>query len=225
MIKDGYNRRVKWAAQVRVDALNRDLLKLMKEAGCIHLECGFETASDRLLKDVSKKTSLQKNREIVTLIKSSGIRCFAYIIAGLPGESEEEFQASVEFIKTSGVDAVSMSKFVPYPGSVLYNALTQRGVLQRRFWEQGWEGYNNMNFSAMPDERAKALYNQTLKKIIKPINLRDRMIHTSLWQVIKNTSFRELVSRVFNAPLSLPRFLFNWIKTRRLETTQSLPPR
>lgn len=221
MIKDGYNRRVKWAAQVRVDALNRDLLKLMKEAGCIHLECGFETASDRLLKDVSKKTSLQKNREIVTLIKSSGIRCFAYIIAGLPGESEEEFQASVEFIKTSGVDAVSMSKFVPYPGSVLYNTLTQRGVLQRRFWVQGWEGYNNMNFSAMPDERAKALYNQTLKKIIKPINLRDRMIHTSLWQVIKNTSFRELVSRVFNAPLSLPRFLFNWIKTRRLETTQS----
>ena len=60
MIRDGYSRRVKWAAQVRVDALNRDLLKLMKEAGCIHLECGFETASDRLLKNVNKKTSQQK---------------------------------------------------------------------------------------------------------------------------------------------------------------------
>jgi anaerobic magnesium-protoporphyrin IX monomethyl ester cyclase len=220
MIKDGYSRRVKWAAQVRVDALSRDLLKLMKEAGCIHLECGFETASDRLLKNVNKKTSLQKNREIVTLIKSSGIRCLAYIIAGLPGETEEEFQASVEFIKTSGVDAVVFSEFIPHPGSIIYNDLIQRGVLQKGFWEHGGEGYGKMNFSAMSGERAKALYNQTLEKIIKPINIRDRMIHTSPWQAIKNTSFRELISRVFNVPLSLPRFLFNWIKTRLLKTAQ-----
>jgi radical SAM superfamily enzyme YgiQ (UPF0313 family) len=203
-----------------VDALNRDLLKLMKEAGCIHLECGFETASDRLLKNVNKKTSLQKNREIVTLIKSSGIRCLAYIIAGLPGETEEEFQASVEFIKNSGVDAVSFSQFIPHPGSIIYNDLIQRGVLQKRFWEKGWEGYNTMNFSAMPDERAKALFNQALKKVIKPINTKDRMMHTSPWQVIKSTSFSELISRVFNAPLSLPRFIFNWIKTRLLKTVQ-----
>ena len=217
MIKDGFSRRVKWAAQVRVDALSRDLLKLMKEAGCIHLECGFETASDRLLKNVNKKTSPEMNREIVTLIKSIGIRCLAYIIAGLPGETEEEFQSSVEFIKTSGVDAVVFSQFIPHPGSIIYNDLIQRGVLQKGFWEHGGEDYGKMNFSAMSGERAKALYNQTLEKIIKPINIKDRMIHTSLWQVIKSTSFRELVSRVFNAPLSLPTFLFNWIKTRLLK--------
>jgi radical SAM superfamily enzyme YgiQ (UPF0313 family) len=138
----------------------------------------------------------------------------------LPGETEEELQASVDFIKTSGVDAVSFAQFVPHPGSVFYNELTQRGVLQKRSWEQGWEGYNNMNFSAMPNERAKALYDQALKKVIKPINTKDRMMHISLGQMIKNTSFRELVSRVFNAPLSLPRFLFNWIKTRLLKTVQ-----
>jgi len=157
------------------------------------------------------------NREIVTLIKSIGIRCLAYIIAGLPGETEEEFQASVEFIKTSGVDAVVFSQFIPHPGSIIYNDLIQRGVLQKGFWEHGGEDYGKMNFSAMSGERAKALYNQTLEKIIKPINIKDRMIHTSLWQVIKSTSFRELVSRVFNAPLSLPTFLFNWIKTRLLK--------
>jgi len=191
---------------------------LMKEAGCIHLECGFETASDRLLKTVNKKTSLQKNREIVTLIKSNGIRCLAYIIAGLPGETEEEFQASVEFIKTSGVDAVAFSRFVPHPGSIIYNDLIQKGMLQKRFWEHGGEDYGQMNFSAMSGERARALYNQTLEKVIKPINIKDRMIHTSPSQVIKNTSFRELASRVFKSPLSLPRFLFNWITTRLLKT-------
>lgn len=60
MIRDGYNQQVKWTAQVRVDVLDQDLLKLMKEAGCVQLECGFETASDRLLKNVNKKTSQQK---------------------------------------------------------------------------------------------------------------------------------------------------------------------
>ena len=220
MIRDGYNQKVKWAAQVRVDVLDQDLLRLMKEAGCIQLECGFETASDRLLQNVNKKTSQQKNREIVALIKANGIRCLAYIIAGLPGETEEELQASVDFIKTSGVDAVSFAQFVPHPGSVFYNELTQRGVLQKRSWEQSWEDYNKMNFSAMPNERARALYDQALKKVIKPINTKDRMMHISLGQMIKNTSFRELVSRVFNAPLSLPRFLFNWIKTRLLKTVQ-----
>jgi len=127
MIRDGYNQKVKWAAQVRFDVLDRDLLRLMKEAGCFQLECGFETVSDRLLKNVNKKTSQQKNREIVALIKANGIRCLAYIIAGLPEETEEEFQASIEFIKTSGVDGVSFFQFVPHPGSVFYNELTQRG--------------------------------------------------------------------------------------------------
>jgi radical SAM superfamily enzyme YgiQ (UPF0313 family) len=212
---------VKWATQVRVDALNRDLLALMKEAGCIHLECGFETASDRLLKNVDKKTSLKKNREIVALIKSSGIRCLALIIAGLPGETEEEFQASLEFIKTSGVDAVSFSRFVPHPGSIIYNDLVQRGALPKRFWEHGGEVYGQMNFSAMSDERARELYNQAVNTIIKPINMKDRMMYTSLWQVMKNTSLRELVLRVFNAPLSLPRFVINWIKIRLAKTIQA----
>jgi hypothetical protein len=60
MIRDGYNQKVKWAAQVRVDVLDQDLLRLMKEAGCIQLECGFETASDRLLKNVNKKPLRRK---------------------------------------------------------------------------------------------------------------------------------------------------------------------
>ena len=220
MMRDGYNQQVKWTAQVRVDHLDQDLLKLMKEAGCVQLECGFETASDRLLKSVNKKTSQQKNREIVTLVKASGIRCLAYIIAGLPGETEEEFQASVEFIKTSGVDAVVFSQFVPHPGSVLYNELIQTGLLKKGFWGHGGESYNTMHFSAMSEERAKALYKKTLKEIIKPINTKDRMMHTSPLQVIKNTSFRELVSRVLNAPLSVPRFLFNWLKARLPRTAQ-----
>jgi radical SAM superfamily enzyme YgiQ (UPF0313 family) len=221
MIKDGYNRRVKWARQVRVDALNQDLLKLMKDAGCIHLECGFETASDRLLKNVDKKTSLQKNRETVALIKSSGIRCLAYIIAGLPGETEEEFQASVAFIKTSGVDAVSFSRFIPYPGSIIYNDLVQRGVIQKRLWEHDRKDYGKMNFSAISGDRAKALYNQAVKDVIKPINTKDRMMNASLWQVMKNTSFSELAFRIFNAPLSLPRFIFNWIKIRLVKGIQA----
>jgi len=214
MIKDGYNKRVKWSAQVRVDALDQDLLKLMKEAGCIQLECGFETASDRLLKTVDKKTSQQKNREIVRLIKSAGIRCFAYIIAGLPGETEEEFQASIDFIKTSGIDAVAFARFVPHPGSIFYNELTQKGMLPERFWQAGGKYYNQLNFSAIPDERAKALYEQAWDKIVYPLNQKDRMKHTSFPQLMKRICSPELVYRVLNEPSSLLRSLRNWIQLK-----------
>ena len=219
MIEAGFSRRIKWVAQARVDSLSRDLLSLMKEAGCIQLECGFETASDRLLKEVRKGTSHRHNLEIIELIKSAGIRCLANIIASLPGETEEDFHDTVGFIEKSGVDAVIFSRFSPHPGSMIYDELLKQGRVRERFWETDARCYEKLNFTAMPDETFRTLYERTRKKIIDPMNSRDRMLNTSIRDRLLNTSFRELLFVLLNSPVLIPRFLFNWFKTRLSQST------
>lgn len=220
LIKDSYNERIKWAAQARVDSLNRDLLDLMKAAGCIQLECGFETASDRLLADVNKRTSHKKNLEIIDLIKSSGIRCLANIIMGLPGETEEEFYETVRFIKNSGVDSVSFSKFSPHPGSSIYIDLIKKGTILEKFWENDVNCYEKFDLTSMPEERFKTLYKEIRNSLIQRINTRDRMMNTSILKRMLNISFQELRYRALHSPMMILKFILNSITVRIFHKTR-----
>jgi len=220
MIKGGYNRRIKWAAQVRVDSLNKNILDLMKAAGCIQLECGFETASDRLLAKANKGTSNMKNLEIIKLIKSSGIRCRANLITGLPGETEQEFHETIRFVKNSGVDSIGFSKFSPHPGSAMYFDLLKEGKIQERFWKNDVHCYENFNFTEMSDERFKTLYEETWNSLIHRINTGDRMMNTSILDRVMNTSFQELRYSVLHSPMKIIKYILKLITVRLSNKTR-----
>jgi radical SAM superfamily enzyme YgiQ (UPF0313 family) len=214
MIRAGYHRRLTWAAQVRVDALNPSILELMKEAGCLQLECGFETASDRLLQEVQKGTSHGKNREIIRMIRSSGIRVLANIMVGLPGETEAEFRGTVRFIQGSGADQVVFSRFSPHPGSVLYQELLARGEIAPGFWARGGNAYESMNFTGMSDARFMALYGEAFEAVTQPLNRRDWMAHTSFRRRVASVSIQEVLYTLRQNPLAIPRALRAWLGFR-----------
>ena len=44
-MKKGIHKKIVWMAQVRTNAVDEELLSLMKEAGCVHVEYGFESGS------------------------------------------------------------------------------------------------------------------------------------------------------------------------------------
>jgi radical SAM superfamily enzyme YgiQ (UPF0313 family) len=211
LIRDGYNKRLKWTAQVRVDSLNKEILNLMKEAGCVQLECGFETASDRLLRETGKGTSYSRNREIIRLIKSSGIRCVANIIFGLPGETEKEFNETVDFIKNSGLNYVVFSKFQPHPGCSIYNDLIEKGSVRKGYWIEDDNYYEKQNFTEMSDERFHSLWRGAIKNVINMINTTDRMKNTSIVERIKTVHPEELLQNLLKSPGLVFRFFFDFL--------------
>ncbi|MBI2041613.1 MAG: radical SAM protein [Candidatus Nealsonbacteria bacterium] len=125
-----------WMTNVRADRLNQEILDKMKMAGCHTLAIGLETASPEILKNVGKNITIEKARDAVIMAKKTGLRTIVYFILGLPGETKETLQKTIDFAKSVGSDFVTMGVAQPLPGTKFYNDLKEKGLLLTDDWSK-----------------------------------------------------------------------------------------
>ena len=91
-------------ANVAVYALDKELLDLMKAAGCTMLVFAIESASNRVLKEImGKPLRIDAVTEIVDDAKQLGFRCAALFVIGNPGETWDEIRRTFEFAESLDV--------------------------------------------------------------------------------------------------------------------------
>lgn len=93
------NLRVLWSACARVNGLDEEIIASLREAGCIRLILGMETASPALLKMVGKGISLEELSHVLKLVSDYGIWTGVEVICGLPHETESDINTTVDFLK------------------------------------------------------------------------------------------------------------------------------
>ena len=82
---------------VRIDSLNYDILKKMKESGCVQVTLAIESGNQRVLNDViKKKTRLDYILEIVKYCKELKISANAFYVIGFPGETLGEMKDTTD---------------------------------------------------------------------------------------------------------------------------------
>ncbi|MFH2021239.1 MAG: radical SAM protein [archaeon] len=74
------------------------ILKKMRQAGCIRLEYGVESGSDRIIKLMKKLHTVKISEDVLRDTKMAGIKPVIYLMVGFPGETEEEFRLTMDFI-------------------------------------------------------------------------------------------------------------------------------
>jgi len=92
---------ITWEGQgIPYKKMTRSLLNKMKVAGCTKLQWGLESGSDKLLQNVHKGKMFTVNEaeEVIRFSHMAGIRTELFIIIGLPGEDENEFNKTKEFL-------------------------------------------------------------------------------------------------------------------------------
>ena len=110
-----------WGCNIRVDLVNKEILKLMVKAGLRKICIGIECYSDRIREKVYNKSF--KRREIekaVKIAKRLGIKIQAYFMLGAPGETVKEMKKTLEFANKLDVDEATFSITTPLPGTHLY---------------------------------------------------------------------------------------------------------
>jgi amino acid adenylation domain-containing protein len=87
---------------IRGDILTKEYIDLMVEAGTITMDLALETTSPRLQKLIKKNLNLEKLTENIKYITETHPQVILelQIIHGIPGETREEAQASLDFIKS-----------------------------------------------------------------------------------------------------------------------------
>jgi radical SAM superfamily enzyme YgiQ (UPF0313 family) len=119
IIDSGIN--IQWTCDTRVDSIDKEVLVLMKRAGCIRVKIGAESGSQRILDKVKKGITIEQIRHAVTLIKEAGLEFTLYLMIGFPTETEEEVQKTLELAKELNPNYYSLSVLAPYYGTEIYD--------------------------------------------------------------------------------------------------------
>jgi radical SAM superfamily enzyme YgiQ (UPF0313 family) len=130
---------IKWACQTRVDAVHLDVLRTMREAGCVQIDFGVESGSERILQTLSRKTPKQKILTAFRTARSVGLRTCATFIIGSPGEVREDLDASLALARELNANYTAFYYATPYPGTKLYDlAVAQQWIPSEIEFDENW---------------------------------------------------------------------------------------
>jgi anaerobic magnesium-protoporphyrin IX monomethyl ester cyclase len=136
---------IQFASECRVDELDLDLLRLLKEAGLRQVLLGIESGSDSVLKRWRKGATVEQNRKAIETVNKAGIALEPGFILFDAHTNAQELRESVDFLVSTGLDASPMPTYLVnrlsvYPGTEIERLLRADGTLGRspiRLWGSG----------------------------------------------------------------------------------------
>lgn len=102
MIRKQYG--FKWHCFFRCDQADEEAIELMKEAGCIGVFLGLESAADSVLRNMAKTAHKEDFRRTMPIFKRLGIRQMVSVQVGYPGETYETFVETLDFLEEIAPD-------------------------------------------------------------------------------------------------------------------------
>lgn len=125
-----------WAIMARADTMDRELLTAFRDAGLYSLKYGVESGDQELVNSSGKKLDLQKVREAVSITRELGIKIHLTFAFGLPGETKETIQKTINLALELDSDDIQFSIATPFPGSRYYNLAREKGWLVTEDWSR-----------------------------------------------------------------------------------------
>ncbi|MBC8473241.1 MAG: cobalamin B12-binding domain-containing protein [Candidatus Omnitrophica bacterium] len=135
--------KVAWSCMGRVDCMTPEILKIMKKSGCWQIAYGIESGNQRVLDLIKKNITLEMAERAIRWTKEAKIRASGLFMIGLPADTKETMQETLEFAKKLPVDRLSFCITQPFPGSELYKTALARGEILK---DVGYEYYGNTHF-------------------------------------------------------------------------------
>jgi radical SAM superfamily enzyme YgiQ (UPF0313 family) len=121
LLKSGLN--IDWRCSTRIDCVDRELLYVMKQAGCESIFFGIETGSLKMQKIIGKNLNLKKTIQVIKDCKKLEIKTTASFIVGFPKETKKDVNDTLNLMSDlsyAGVRNVQLHLLSPLPGSSLY---------------------------------------------------------------------------------------------------------
>jgi len=158
---------LRWYAAMRANQINAEAMGLLKRAGCIGLNIGIETGSDRMLEKINKRITAETNRKACECVKKAGLSLGTSFMIGIPDETEGDMRQTFDFIKKYAGNTVGMGVFRPLPGSPFYYEFLKSGQLKKE--EIDWDDIGNFSipsditFHQVPRKRFEKIWNEAVE--------------------------------------------------------------
>lgn len=124
---------VPFKIQSRADLMSKEVVQHLKAAGCAEVWMGVESGSQAVLNAMDKGLRLRSVNVARLRLKEAGIRACYFLQFGYPGETWEQLQETIAFVRETRPDDVGISFSYPLPGTVFYERV-QGQLGQKRNW-------------------------------------------------------------------------------------------
>lgn len=132
-----YNLDVRWSMEARTDRLDPELLELLYQAGLRSIEVGVESANQQTLRGNKRKAIPRTQQErIIECCHKLGIRVIANYTLGLPNDTVDGIQDTIQYAKKLNTFAIQFTVTTPYPGTQFYE------TVRHEIFEKDWERFN-----------------------------------------------------------------------------------
>ncbi len=118
-----------WSSTARVHS-DYETLKAMADGGARLFIVGFESGDAQILKNIKKGATVEMARTFMKNCRKVGIKVHGDFIIGLPGETRETIQKTIEFAKELDCETIQVSLAHAMPGTELHASMAEQGFLR-----------------------------------------------------------------------------------------------
>lgn len=127
---------LEWVCCTRANLVDGPSLRLMREAGCRELAVGVESGSEKVLANIRKGVTKDQVRACAQSCREAGVAFYAMTILGLPGETEETWRETLDFIRELDPFYTQFCFSTPFPNTDMYPWYKERGLLLHEDWSE-----------------------------------------------------------------------------------------
>jgi len=176
---------IAWTCETRVNLVDANLLRIMKDAGCYMIEYGIESGNQTILNNLRKDITLDQIIGAFKLTEHAGVDTAAYFMIGSPGETQDTIRDTIDFAKKIDPDFVQFSLTTPYPGTELYDLIIKEGYV-----DTDWKKYMYADLKSVdyPSINTVSLSSEELIKWNKKAYVSFYLRWSYIWKILRKSS-------------------------------------
>jgi len=124
------NTGIAWTINSRSNTFSEEIASTLARGGCRMVSFGFESGSQRILDMLQKGITVGQSLSAAALCRKHRIPFLANILAGIPGETEADYEASYAMLQEMKPDLIYYNTLMPTPGTAIHDYCVEHGLLK-----------------------------------------------------------------------------------------------
>ena len=189
MIRRGLHKKIKWVSETRVDRVDGEILRKIKEAGCEQIDLGVESGDEGILRRSKKGITIPQVKKAVRLAKKVGLKVVCYFIIGHPYETKRSIKKTYKLAKELDPNMILVGIMMPYPGTEIMR-MAKKGEGNYRLISDDWREYTKQRGGPL---ELKNLSIDELRKIQNREYLKYHLRPSKIPYILKTIPFKKII--------------------------------
>ena len=194
--------KVRWTMFTRVDMVDEEMLRALKNAGCFKIDFGVESGDQSILDLMKKGITIKQIRDTFTTCRRVGIQTQGFYMIGYPRETRETVYKTIKLAKEIG-DWASFNPVSIIKGTELYDLAVKEKYFTSKYMD-GLSGQsvleNFCNSKELPTQEIFRLTSLAYKKFyLRPVHIIRLLIliirDGIMWNFVRMSPY--ILNRIF----------------------------